>query len=79
MRREHPRRLPVPMYRVDIEAHQVARWEIPASSVNTPAASVEQARTIAVGIAHHAANVPPWKPCVRVSLAYATAREIAAR
>jgi hypothetical protein len=66
----------LPSYRVAIKAHEVERWRIPASEVEVPAASPKHARLIVVRAAHAAVGVPPWKPCVRASLAHTSAEVV---
>jgi hypothetical protein len=68
-----PTRQPPATFRIQISAHDVERWAIPATSVEIPAADAGHARLIAVRMAHSAAGVPPWLPCVRASLKFARA------
>jgi hypothetical protein len=65
------KRPPPQTFRVQLNAHQVARWTIPARTVTTPAADAEHAREIVVRMAHRAAGCPAWGPLVRESLGYA--------
>jgi hypothetical protein len=67
------RRLPLRTYRVTLGAHRVERWEIPAQTIEVPAAHAEHACETAVRSLHRAAVVPPWRPCLRASLAHAVA------
>jgi len=61
------------MWRVQLAAHAVPpRWHVPAQTVELPAVDAEQACGFAISMAHAAAGVPPWKPCVRASLAFAS-------
>lgn len=64
---------PAPLFRVQLDAHHVERWTIPAACVKVPAANADHARWIVVAQAHRAAGAPPWKPLIRESLAHARA------
>lgn len=64
------------MWRARLAAHDCARWPIPAQAVTVPAVSEDDACRFAVRFAHAAAGVPPWRPCVRLSLAFATAERV---
>jgi len=57
-------------FEVEIDAHTLAnaRYIVPATTQRLPAANAQQALRLAVRVAHHAAGVPPWLPCVRASL-----------
>lgn len=62
-----------PTWRIEVAEHEVARWRIPAQAYKLPAVDAEQACGFAVRHAHAAVGVPPWRPYVAESLAYATA------
>jgi hypothetical protein len=65
------------MFRVALAAHVVPpRWPIPAQALELPAVGAEHACLLAVRNAHAEAGVPPWRPCVRASLAFATAERV---
>lgn len=55
------------VWRVDILEHQVARWRIPAQSIEVHAVDEVQARIEATRRAHVAAGCPPWKPLLRMT------------
>jgi hypothetical protein len=70
---QRPRRPALRVFRVTIAAHRVERWDLPAYTTKLPAADVAHALELAVSNLHHAAGVPPWRPCIRQSLKHATA------
>lgn len=69
---------PPPTYRVSVEAHDVPpRWRIKARTVKLPAPNGNYARRRVIEWTHSDAGVPPWKPCMRVSWPYTTAKLVA--
>ena len=76
--RTHPGRsrpFALRLWRVDVAAHAVAyRHEIPAATIKLLAGSEVEACEAAVGQLHRSAGVAPWKPYVRESIEYASAR-----
>jgi hypothetical protein len=62
-----------PTWRVEVAAHEVARWRIAACAFEFPAADADDAALTAIRWAHRDAGAPPWKPYVRESLPYAKA------
>jgi hypothetical protein len=71
-------RAPLPLWRVTLERPTVAgRWLIPAEAVKIPAADEAEACRFAVRLAHAKADVAPWRPYTRHSLAFATAQPVA--
>jgi hypothetical protein len=72
--RRRQQRWPLQMWRVVVDAHRVERWEIPASTVEVPAAHAEHAGEVAVRALHRSTGLPPWRPYLRASLAHAVAR-----
>src|SRR2546428_118972 len=68
------------MYHVELAAHDLPpRWRIPARTVELPAADVEDAARQVIRWAHSDAGAPPWRPLVRASLAFASARPVDGR
>jgi len=49
------------------------RWLVASQRVTLPAAGAEHACLLAVRNAHARLSIPPWKPLLRESLAYASA------
>ena len=63
-------------YQVAIRDHDVPpRWHIAAGSSRIHALSPSEAQLEAVRAAHRRAGVPPWKPCVRLSLQHTTSEQ----
>ncbi|HME02088.1 MAG TPA: hypothetical protein VKG38_03535 [Solirubrobacteraceae bacterium] len=68
-----------PLWKVKIARHAVMqRWIIRAQSCKLPAPSFDYACTQVIRWAHADAGIPPWKPCVRESLAHTTATRLGA-
>ena len=63
----------LPMWIVTVAAHDVPRWHVPAHTVKIGARTAGIACSFVVRWAHVDAGVPPWKPCVRLSLRFARA------
>lgn len=75
--RKLPRPAVLPLFRVALAAHAIPpRWSIAEQVVTLPAVDAEQACLFAVRMAHADASVPPWRPCVRASMAHATAEPV---
>jgi hypothetical protein len=71
---------PPPTYRVRIERHAIQpRWIVPASTVTIPAVNEAHAIEQAIGISQREAGCPPWRPCRRASLPYASAELVEVR
>jgi len=65
---------PPPLWNVVIRAHAVQpRWQVVTQRLTLPAADADHACLLAVRAAHARLSIPPWKPLVRESLAYASA------
>jgi hypothetical protein len=56
---------PAPGWRVEVEAHEVARWSIEEQVIEVRAVNETQARIAAARQVARAAGLPPWKPYVR--------------
>ena len=69
-------RLELRVFRVEVVAHTIARWDIPASTGKLPAADAAHACEIVVGRVQRAAGVPPWRPYRRASSSFAHATAI---
>lgn len=65
---------PPPLYAVHVAAHGCDRYSIPELRLKIPACSVDHARRQAVAEAHRRGGLPPWRPLIRASMPYATAR-----
>ena len=73
------RRLPPLAWTVKIEAHEIPpRWACPRTTLKVTANTELGALENAIGIVQRQAGCPPWKPCRRASLPYATARRVSA-
>ena len=71
------KRLPPPMYRVRITAHDVPpRWRIETQTVKLPAPSADFACDRAVKWVHSDARLPPLRRFVRHSLEFTTATPV---
>lgn len=66
-RAPHRRRAarPAPAWRVEVEAHEVARWSIEAQTLEVRAINDVQARIAATHEVQRSAGVAPWKPWLR--------------
>lgn len=58
---------PAPAWKVEIEAHRVARWRIPKQTLTVRAIDPTQARIAACRQAHRRAGVAPWKGWLRMT------------
>jgi hypothetical protein len=58
---------PAPGWRVQVEAHTVARWSIEAQVLEVRAISDVHARVEAAREVHRRAGVTPWKPLLRTT------------
>ena len=70
------RRRTPPMWSVEVRAHRVERWIIPASVSKLPAPSGATARLYALRVAHGQRGLPPWKPLLRRSWPYTNAERV---
>jgi hypothetical protein len=69
---------PPPGWRVRIAAHAIDRYAIPEQTLTVCAHGEHDARLAAVRASHRRASLPPWRPYVRESMAFATVLEGAA-
>lgn len=68
---------PPPLYGACVAAHRVDRFDVGELDIKIPAVSVDHARRLVVAEAYRrAGGLPPWKPLVRTSLKYATAKQL---
>jgi hypothetical protein len=74
--RRRSRPSPGPMHRVEILEHVCERWHVPAQVVDLPAPDADSARLAVVRTALAQAGAPPWRPLLRLSLGYTTARRL---
>jgi hypothetical protein len=68
-----------PAWRVRIERHTVARWLIPTQTFVLPAVDEADARLEGCREAHRRQSLPPWRPLLRASWPFASAREVTVR
>jgi hypothetical protein len=56
---------------VQIAAHQVGRYVVPAQLITVRAGTADEARLEAVREVHRRGELPPWKPLARASIEHA--------
>src|ERR1700690_1038548 len=62
-------------WRVELAAHDLPpRWRVPARTARLPAVSAESACLRVIRWAHSDIGAPPWRPCTRLSMRFATAK-----
>jgi hypothetical protein len=57
----------ITLWRVVVDAHTVARYEVEALDIKLGGPDASYARLSAIREAHRRAGMPPWKPYVRES------------
>lgn len=67
---------PLPAWSVQVEAHRVARWDIPEQVVEVRATSRADARVAGVREVHIRLGIAPWKPWMRLSYLRTTATPV---
>jgi hypothetical protein len=65
-----------PAYRVQIKAHAVDRWMVPAATFKVSAPNETAARLMATRAAHRTASVPPMRQLLRESWPHTSATPI---
>jgi hypothetical protein len=65
---------PAPLHEIFIETHTVNRYLVRGRTYKIPAVSVEHARKLGVVEVHKVAGCPPWRPLIRRSMEYTTAK-----
>lgn len=69
-----------PAWRVTVAAHDVPpRWSVPAQVVKVYAPDETTARVLAVQSVARDADLPPWKPALRVVYRHTAAARVGAR
>ena len=68
------RRLPLPVYRVQIQRHICSRWILAKQTIELVAVSEDHARLTALRQVHGQQGLPPWKPLLRISWPITTAK-----